>query len=225
MQTGKMTIRFGYGALILLSLIGIGIVVRRTILLVPILVNGYRPAVSSKPASPFSETDAIFAHYPFLTLIHIVPALLFVTLGPIQFSRKIRRNYPAWHRRSGRIFLLSSTIIGLTALLMSLAMPSIGGFNQAAATTLFSIFFLVAIYKAFRHIRQRNIALHREWIIRAYAIGLAVATIRLVNAVLFATSSWSGLTIAEFFGTGFWLGFVLHLIVAEVWIDYTQPGK
>ena len=101
-------------------------------------------------------------------------------------------------------------------------MPAIGGVNQAAATTLFALFFLFALGKAYRHIRRREIALHREWMIRAFAIGLAVATIRPIIGVFFATSVFSGLTPDEFFGTAFWIGFVLHLIAAEAWIYWTR---
>jgi hypothetical protein len=50
-------------------------------------------------------------------------------------------------------------VIGVSALVMSFAMPSIGGVNQAAATTLFSLWFLFARGKAFRHIHRREIAL------------------------------------------------------------------
>lgn len=54
-------------------------------------------------------------------------------------------------------------------------MPAIGGANQAAATALFGTFFLFALVKGYRHARRREITLHREWMIRAFAIGLAVA--------------------------------------------------
>jgi hypothetical protein len=104
---------------------------------------------------------------------------------------------------------------------MSFAMPAIGGFNQAAATTLFGTFFLFALCKAFWHIRRREVARHREWMIRAFSIGLAVATIRPIVGLLFAPSLFSGLTPYEFFGTAFWIGFVLHLIAAEAWIRAT----
>src|SRR5437867_3079479 len=79
-------------------------------------------------------------------------------------------------------------------LVLSFAMPAIGGVNQAASTTLFALFFLFALGKAFRHIRRREIALHREWMIRAFSIGLAVATTRPIIGGFFATSRFSGLT-------------------------------
>jgi hypothetical protein len=49
-----------------------------------------------------------------------------------------------------------------------------------------------------------------------------VATIRPIVGIFFATSAFSGLTANEFFGTAFWIGFVLHLILAEAWIYRTR---
>jgi Predicted membrane protein (DUF2306) len=105
---------------------------------------------------------------------------------------------------------------------------SFSSIEQAVATTLFAILFLVALTTAFRHILRREIAQHREWMIRAYAIGLAVATIRPMIGFFFATDRLTGLTPHEFFGTAFWLGFTLQAIAAEIWIhrtrhDGTQP--
>jgi len=167
------------------------------------------------------STDRESAHYPILTLIHIIPALLFMILGPFQLSTGIRARYPKFHRVNGRIFLACATIVGISALVMSLGVPAIGGVNQATATTLFATFFLFALRNALRHIRRRKIGLHRQWMIRAFATGLAVATIRPVIGFFFATSRITGLTPHEFFGTAFWLGFTLQLIVAEAWIHYT----
>lgn len=224
----KLPVRFVYGVVILLTLIMAGIVVRRTLQLAPVIANGYHPPAakaSSAIVAQLRQTDGLFARYPVLTLIHILPGLLFIVLGLFQFSRSIRARYPRWHRRSGRVVLVCGVITGVTALVMSFAMPSIGGVNQAAATTLFGLFFLLALYKAFRHIRRGNTALHREWMLRGYAIGLAVATIRPIVGVFFATSVFSGLTPHEFFGTGFWIGFVLHLILAEAWIYRTREER
>jgi uncharacterized membrane protein len=144
-------------------------------------------------------------------------------LGPLQFSSTIRARHIQWHRWSGRVFVACSVVIGVSALVMSFGMPAIGGVNQAAATTLFATFFLFALCKAFWHIRRREIALHREWMIRAFGTGLAVATIRPIIGIFFATSRLTGLSPHEFFGTAFWIGFTLQLIAAEAWIHATQP--
>jgi uncharacterized membrane protein len=216
--------RLLWGTVILLVFIGIAVVVRRTAHLVPIVINGYIPPThSSDPrVTQLIAMDDIFARYSVLTLLHIIPALVFIVLAPLQFSREFRERHIQWHRLNGRILLVCGMVIGVSALVMSFFMPAIGGVNQAAATTFFALLFLIAMGKAYRHIRRREIEQHREWMIRAFSIALAVATIRPIVAVFFATSRFSGLTPYEFFGTAFWIGFVLHLIAAEIWIERTR---
>ena len=219
--------RTAWTAVVVLALIGVAIVVRRTAQLVPILLNGYQPpaATANPPATPFAALDGIFARYPVLTLIHIIPGLLFITLAPLQFSATIRVRHRRWHRWSGRLVLVCGMVIGVSALVMSVAMPAIGGGLQAAATFVFAVIFLFALVRAWRHILRREIALHREWMIRAFATGLAVATIRPIVGLFFATSRISGLTPEQFFGVAFWIGFILHVIAAEVWISWTRPKR
>ena len=182
-----------------------------------------RPRLYLAPEGSSLYSSTKYLRHPILTMIHIVPGLLFMILGPFQFSQSIRARHLQWHRWNGRIFMTIGFIIGVSALLMSFTMQSIGGVNQAAATILFGFFFLFALSKAFWHIRRRQVTLHRQWMIRAFAIGLAVATIRPIVGIFFATSRFSGLTPVQFFGTAFWIGFVLHLIAAEAWIHATLP--
>jgi hypothetical protein len=224
MKKSKPNLSVVYTIATLLSLIGIAIVVRRTLNLIPVLENGYHPP---KPASnpqlqALTNLDDIFAHYPALTLIHIIPGLFFILSAPFQFMKNISAKYPKLYHASRRIFFISGFIVGITAFIMSIVMPSIGGFNQAAATILFSILFLFFLSKTFSNLRLGKTILYREWMIRAYAIGLAIATIRPIIGIFFATSKLSGLTPYEFFGTAFWIGFVIHLIIAETWIYRTR---
>jgi uncharacterized membrane protein len=218
--------RAAWIATIFLAVIGLAVALRRIVLLIPIVTNGYRaPGAATNPRlAHLAAINDVFAHYPALTLIHIIPGTLFMLLGPLQLSSTIRARHPRWHRVSGRIVVVCGLIIGVSALVMSFAMPAIGGRTQAAATVLFGIFFLFALGKGFWHIRKHEIALHREWMIRAFAIGLAVATVRPIVGLFFATSRFSGLTPYEFFGAAFWTGFVLHLVAAEAWIRNARPS-
>jgi hypothetical protein len=61
--------------------------------------------------------------------------------------------------------------------------------------------------------------------IRGYAIGLAVATIRPIMGSFFAAALLRGHRPEpkEFFGAAFWIGFTLQMIAAEIWINYTRP--
>lgn len=217
MENNDKTPRILWTAVIFLAFIGVAVVVRRTLVLL-------YPAQFAGNFPPARALDGVFAAHRALTLVHIIPGFLFMVLGPLQFAKNIRSRYLRFHRWSGRVLVISGLIIGSTAIWMSLGMTSIGGLNQAAATLLFAILFLFSLMKAFLHIRRREIPQHREWMLRAYANGLAVATIRPIIGIFFATSRFTHLTPQDFFGTAFWLGFTLQLIAAESWIHYTR-GK
>jgi hypothetical protein len=153
MKPGAGVRRALWSAVIFLVLIGSAVAIRRMVHLVPIVTAGYHPpaATTNPAAARFAAMDDLFARYPLLTLVHIVPGLFFMLLGPLQFSSAIRARHLRWHRLSGRIFVTCGVVIGVSALVMSFGMPAIGGLNQAAATTLFATFFLFALCKAFWH--------------------------------------------------------------------------
>lgn len=164
--------------------------------------------------------DQVFADKETLTLTHIIPGLAFVILVPFQLSRSWRNRHLRAHRWMGRIVMILGVIIGISALAMST--NPIGGAIEASATIFFDLFFLFALTKAYLYIRRREIALHREWIIRAMAIALAIATVRPIMGFFFATSRLTGLRPRQFFGIAFWIGFSLTYLVGELWIRYTR---
>ena len=110
-------------------------------------------------------------------------------------------------------------VSGVFALVASFRFPAFGGVSTQAATLFFSAIFLFSLAKAFCHIRRKEISLHREWMIRVFALAMGVASIR-VFIGLFQVIG--GLDIEEVFGTTFWLGFGVNLVVAEVWINVTR---
>jgi uncharacterized membrane protein len=174
-------------------------------------------------SAPATGLDAGFERHSVLTLAHILPGLIFVVLGPFQFMAGLRRRRPSLHRWMGRVFLADALLIGVTALVMSPQM-AIGGTLEISATFVFGSLFLFALGRAFAAIRARRVAEHRKWMIRAYAIGLGVATVRPIVGVFFATSRITNLTPHDFFGIAFWLGFIISLAAAEAWI-HSMSGR
>jgi len=219
MNPNRALVRFLWTAVIFLAFIGLAVATRRTI----VLLN---PGAMSSAKNPAVQLDAHFANHTTLTLTHILPAMLFMVLGPLQFVRGLRAKYPRVHRWSGRIFLTASAVVGVTGLTMAFG-KTIGGIDEKAAITLFGTFFLIALAKALWHALRREFVQHREWMIRGYAIGLAVATIRPIMGTFFAAAVLRGHAPEprEFFGTAFWIGFTLQTIAAEIWINYTRPAS
>lgn len=212
----RALVRFLWTAVIFLAFIGLVVATRRTIVLL-------KPGALSSPRNPAANLDAHFASERTLVLAHILPAMLFMILGPLQFERGLRSRYPLMHRWSGRIFLAASAVVGISGLRLAYG-KTIGGMDEKAAIALFGTFFLMALGRALWHALRREFAHHREWMIRGYAIGLAVATIRPIIGFFFAAAVVRGHAPDphQFFGTAFWLGFTLQAIAAEIWINYTR---
>ena len=206
------TTRFLRVAMFILAAIGIAMVIRRTL-----TINGLIPPFTPPGTAPF---DTGFGRHPIITYLHILPGLLFMILGPLQFIPGVIASYQRPSSRwSRRVFLAAAWIVGLSALFMPFMIAPIGGINEAAASMLFALLFLVSLGKTTWYQGNGNQRLYREWLIRAFAIGLAIATIRPIMGLFFA---FSGLPPQVFFGTAFWIGFTLHAIVAETWINYTR---
>jgi len=216
-RPSRTLVRFLWVAVIFLAFIGLAVATRRTIDLL-------KPGALSSPRNPAADLDAHFASERALVLTHILPAMLFMVLGPLQFVRGLRSRYPQVHRWSGRIFLAASAVVGISGLRLAFG-KTIGGLDEKAAITLFGTFFLLSLAKALWHALRREFTQHREWMIRGYAIGLAVAAIRPIMGTFFAAALMSGHKPQppEFFGTAFWIGFTLQSIAAETWINYTRP--
>lgn len=211
MPVSKRTTRFLWSAVGFLVVIGVAAVTRRTLVLL-------WPVQFAGKASPAAALDAGFARHIALTLVHIFPGALFLVLAPLQFMPSIRQKHLQLHRWMGRILMVCGLITGISALVMSYRM-NIGGPNETAATTLFAIVFLCCLIKAYRHIRRKEVARHREWMIRAFGVGLGVATTRPIVGMFFA---FRRLTPHEFFGIAFWLGFTITFLAAEAWVGYTR---
>ncbi len=167
---------------------------------------------------PPGSFDEGFYRYPVLTLVHIIPGFLFLTLGPLQFWTRLRTRRINLHRWMGRAYLACGLIVGCTALVMGFAI-GFGGANQTTANTVFGCIFLFCLARAYQCVRNGKIALHREWMIRGFAIGLAIASMRPLVGLFLV---FSGLQIREILGIVFWLAFTIHLLTAEVWINWTR---
>jgi uncharacterized membrane protein len=102
---------------------------------------------------------------------------VYLALAPFQFVRRIRSRHLGYHRRVGRLLVAIGVVVGVTALLMGLVIP-FSGWPERVVVGLFGSLFLFALVKGFVHVRTGRVALHGEWMIRDFAIGLAIATQR-----------------------------------------------
>jgi uncharacterized membrane protein len=160
------------------------------------------------PANP--RIDAV----PAPVVVHIVAAAVFAILGVFQFSARLRRRRPSWHRRSGRVLVGTGLAVAGSGLWMTLFYTGApGGQLLWAVRLLVGSAMAAFIVLGFTAIRRRDLAAHRAWMIRAYALAVGAGTQAFTQGVgeaLFGTGELStALSMSA--------GWVINVAVAE-WV-------
>jgi uncharacterized membrane protein len=140
---------------------------------------------------------------PVPVIVHIVCAVLYSVLGAFQFSNGLRRRWPNWHRVAGRIVVGLGLAVAFSALWMTAFYPRIPGGELAHVFRLaFGTGMAASIILGFNAIRRRDIARHRAWMARAYALALGAGTQVMTLGIGKAFFGTGDLTTALMLGAG-----------------------
>ena len=144
---------------------------------IPVLGGGGR-LVELLGGPEVLPSDARFVASPVPLIVHIVSAVVYAVLGAFQFSARLRRRHPGWHRRAGRLLVVLGLAVAFSGLWMTLAYPQKEGTGDLLWVTrlLVSSGMGAAVILGLVAIRNRDIARHRAWMTRAYALALGAGT-------------------------------------------------
>ncbi len=160
----------------------------------------------------FAEQRAVYMAHLTILMVHIVGAMLAILIGPFQFLPGIRKG--RWlkvHRWLGRTYLLSILFGGLSGLYM--AQFAYGGLITESGFTALAVLWLYSAFMAYKHIRNKELEQHREWMTRNYALTFAGVMLRVWSPL----SDAVGIDFLVAYRVIGWLCWVPNLLVAE-WI-------
>jgi uncharacterized membrane protein len=122
--------------------------------------------------------DDRFDRLPVAIVVHIVGAVVYALVGTLQFVPRFRRRHWTWHRRAGRVLAVAGLMVAGSALWLTLFYEPKSGTGDLlyGLRLTFASAMAASLVLGFAAIRRRDIPAHREWMIRAYAIGLAAGT-------------------------------------------------
>ena len=107
------------------------------------------------------------APFQWLLLPHAIFGMIALLLGPLQFSSRLRAKNLPLHRVIGRTYVTCVLISAPIATYMGVTFePPPLGIEQYAQGGLWFACTLIA----FLAIRKRNVALHKVWMVRSYAM-------------------------------------------------------
>lgn len=110
-------------------------------------------------------------------LIHVSCGTVALLTGPWQFSRRLRQRHLGLHRLTGRVYLVAVALGALASFYLACTTtPWAWGFGVA----MLGVAWLTTSSMAYYAIRQRQISVHREWMVRSYVVTFAFVTFRIL---------------------------------------------
>ena len=110
-----------------------------------------------------------------LLIPHTLSGVIAPVAGAMQFSSRLRRRHLKFHRALGRIYVVSVFIGAPTGIALAAGRPGMPGTSMQAAA------WMVCTTAAFIAARNRQIAQHRQWMVRSYAVTFTFVSSRVLN--------------------------------------------
>jgi len=159
--------------------------------------------------------DGRFGGFPVALVVHVVGAAVFALVGAFQFVPRLRRHRRAWHRRAGRLVAGAGLAVAGSALWLTLFYPPQPGTGRLLYVLRlgFAPALVAGLVLGVTAIRRGDVAAHRAWMIRAYALALAAGTQAFTDGIGGALFGTGGLR-TDLANAAGW---VINLAVAE-WV-------
>ncbi len=146
---------------------------------IPILVD---------KTGPNAVYRARLFHDRFLLFPHALCGLTALVTGPLQFSSRIRQKHLRLHRILGRVYVFAVFIAAGVALVLTQGNGvEIATYVQAGA-------WILCTLAAFLTARNRQIAKHRQWMTRSYAVTFTFVGVRFLDF----WPAWANMTNDQF---------------------------
>ncbi len=160
------------------------------------------------------------AHWKSAFWIHVFTSMFALTAGFTQFFPQVLSRMPRLHRWMGRLYVLNVCFItGPASLIM--AFYANGGVTSRLAFSLLAIGWITTTVIGWRFALRRQWSIHREWMMRSYALTLSAITLRVWKYVLVFLFEPRPMDLYRLVA---WLGFVPNVLFVE-WLIRRRWAK
>ncbi len=121
---------------------------------------------------------------PLPVVIHLIASIPYCVLGILQFLPSIRTAYPSWHRLSGRFLLVAGLLAALSGLWMThfYSFPAeLQGLLLYWVRMFVGAGMIASLCLGLSAVLKKQIAAHKAWMLRAYALGQGAGTQALIG--------------------------------------------
>ena len=151
--------------------------------------------------------------------MHVLGGGLCLLIGGFQFSKRLRSNHLQLHRNLGRTYLVLVLLGGIGSLI--LAPNADGGLVARIGFFILGVLWLFSGLQAYLAIRRKDVATHRAWMLRNFALTFAAVTLRIYLNVFAAI----GVDFSESYPVVAWLAWVPNLILIEWYLALFEANR
>jgi uncharacterized membrane protein len=138
---------------------------------------------SEVPLLRQAKEQAYMSTIPWLIVPHVVGGIAALLIGPAQFSSRLRRRNPQFHRILGRVYVGAVFVAAPLAVVLSNHRHDPHAIHFVGATFVQAATWVVTTTAAFLTARNRHIQQHREWMVRSYAMTFTFVGTRVLQPI------------------------------------------
>jgi hypothetical protein len=143
-------------------------------------------------------------------LIHLVGGSLALFMGPFQFWSGLRRKHMHVHRWTGRLYLVGVALAAFASVTLAVRTPI--GVAWSAGLLVLAGVWVAVTGMAFLTALYRQIAVHKQWMIRSYVLTFSFVIFRWLEELPLLVDVPMG----ERFATIGWISWTVPLVSAEI---------
>lgn len=149
--------------------------------------------------------------------IHVISSSFALFAGFTQFFQFFRKNkWKKIHHYAGYLYFFTIICFSLPSGFI-LALYALGGTITQMAFIILSLLWGVSTLLALYFALKKQWILHRDWMIRSYALTLSALSLRTWKIILYEFSPyWDWLTPLHIYQLESWLGWTVNLLIAEI---------
>jgi uncharacterized membrane protein len=129
------------------------------------------------------QEQSYLGRIPWLIVPHVLAGVVALLSGPLQFSSRLRRRNPRFHRILGRCYVSAVFVAAPLAVVMATRNHNPQRIYFTVANVVQAGTWVVATGAAFLTARNGYFQQHREWMVRSYAVTFTFVLTRVLQPI------------------------------------------
>jgi len=152
--------------------------------------------------------------------IHVYSTIFVLLAGFTQFSSRLLQKQPIIHRNIGKFFVFTVLFLSAPSGFFIGIFANGGFYSRISFVTLSTLWFYFTL-RGFLSIKNKNIHLHKAFMLRSFALTFSAITLRFWKVILVYLFHPSPMDVYQIIA---WLGWIPNLLIVEYYL-YNQLKK